>query len=102
MDYTNYGEFLFITFYLGQDVYCAYGLGLHEYRQKIINGFNVFQDNDFYKKEKNIPLSVVETEIIQREIDIKRLQENPDSYSDAFDQYADMCDDDAAYSDLFV
>jgi len=100
VSYNHYGEFMFVHFVYKNKPYFVFGLGMHEYRQKVYREFwQIESANSFIVKEPTISLFSVCTKIKQRQVDVdKYLDElKPTKESAAFNLVADIADDDYAY-----
>lgn len=102
--YNNYGEFIFITFCFGKDAYFAWGLGIHESRQKVYDKtWRLDLGNYFpkYEDEKGMYIGDVKKAIEERRAEVDFTVE-PTNESEQFNLIADMADDDFAYSEMYM
>ena len=102
IDRNLYGEFLFIEFVLKDEPYFVFGLGLHEYRGKILRDFwDMNLANDYIKEQPSIDFGLVLNAIEQRKEEIEELEEFTTKETILFDILAELSDEDGALSMLY-
>ncbi|MFW6124383.1 MAG: hypothetical protein ACOC5G_04095 [Acidobacteriota bacterium] len=96
INYNDYGEFMFIYFHYEGEPYFAYGLGLHEYRERVYrNEWQICGANPIEETGRR-RFEAVKKEIKNRKRDIEDLKAYPDRNSSMFNEIADLADDDYA------
>jgi len=103
IDYNTYGEFMFINFIFKGHYYHSYGLGLHEYRNRIIFDWEIWENFYSEKIEKipNIPYEKVLEKIEKRIKDLEKIKLLEDNESNLmYNLLADLVDEDSALVEL--
>lgn len=104
IDSNSFGEFLFVSFSIGELSLFVWGLGYHNYRNVyytdewfLSTGNGVKKTSTIYSKDVLYEMMEERMEIINTE---SKNHENSDEHSTLFTALADMCDDDYALSNI--